>query len=712
MKILGILISALLLTAACIRGTEEPAPTSDPNMEATVQAMVAAALPTVTPSPTPDIEATVQAGIAATMTAIPTATHTPTPTPTRTPTPTHTPTATATPTPIPTPTFTPTATPTPTRTPTATPMPTPIPTPTPTDTPTPFPTLTPTPTPTSTPTSTATPIPTQTPLPTPTETPVTSLSEMVKQARTSVVRIETDSSSGSGAIYEIEGQTAYVITNQHVIEGYSRAWVTVNDRDEYNGTVLGTDAVRDLAVIKICCGDFTKLPFGDASELEPGASVVIIGYPLGLPGQATISQGIVSAIRYDSDYLSDVIQTDAAVNPGNSGGPMLSLSGEILGINTFRHEETHDGRPVEGLNFAISEETVRERLPTLLSAAPSPTSTSTRRLSPTPTPRPGATTDFGPLDGELWHDPSDGFIKTEYAGVSIADMMVEVTFANPYSASSNSWDYGFLIRENYNSPFIHIVVNSDRRWEAKSGDGPPYNHIGSGTLENLDIGAEGENHLRLFAISERGWFFVNGRFVSTLDLSDVTAAGDVAVITGAFEGDEVEGEVTRFRDFSGTRLTKRYGPAGGELEKEPGFVTEHDSDVWTRDLVMEVEFINPQGLDWDYGFTIRNPESGRLEVIGISGSQWWFHQTRDVGDDEYTAAADGDIGDTQAIFSDRNHLALIAFGDSGWFFLNDGLVAELDLSHNMDSGDASAMSDFFQNHEGSPEFKNFNVWTP
>ena len=157
-----------------------------------------------------------------------------------------------------------------------------------------------------------------------------------------------------------------------------------------------------------------------------------MGYPLGLPGEATVTRGIVSAARYDSEYRSFVIQTDAAINPGNSGGPMLSKSGEILGINTFGYDETQSGRPVEGLSFAISETTVQQHIPTLQAGTPRPTPMPTRR--PAATPRPGQTSAFGPIDGELRHDPPDGLIETEHSDVSIADMMVEATFVNPYSA--------------------------------------------------------------------------------------------------------------------------------------------------------------------------------------------------------------------------------------------------------------------------------------
>ena len=285
------------------------------------------------------------------------------------PTPGLVPTLTASPVPTPTPTATATPVPTPTPVPTATP------TPAPTATPTPVPTATPTPVPTATPTPR--PVPTATPRPTPTKDPAASLSEMVKQARPAVVRIESRVGSsvgvGSGAIFETQGQTGYVITNHHVVEGVAEVDVTVYDSDTYRGSVLGTDPVSDLAVVRICCGEFRTLAFGDASRLEPGDEVVAIGYALGLSGEATITRGIISAIRYNSRLQSDVIQTDAAINPGNSGGPMLSMSGQIMGINTFGYI----GTGIEGLGFAVSVKTVQQQIPSLRTGRP-----------PTPTPRP------------------------------------------------------------------------------------------------------------------------------------------------------------------------------------------------------------------------------------------------------------------------------------------------------------------------------------
>ena len=689
----------LILSLACA-GEGPAAPTPESNLEATVQAAVSAALPTPTPTPPPDINATIAAGMEATRAAAPTLTPTPQPTPNLDATVEARMAATIAAMPTPTPTPRPTKTPKPS--PTLTP--TPVPTATPTPTPTPVPTATPTRRPTPRPR------PTATPTPKPTPNPAVLLSEMVRRARPAVVRIETRTGSGSGAIFETQGQTAYLITNQHVVEGAAEVSVTVNDSSTYRGVVLGTDSVRDLAVVKICCGSFRKLAFGDASRLEPGDEVVAIGYALGLSGEATITRGIVSAIRYDTNHRSDVIQTDAAINPGNSGGPMLSMSGEILGINTFRFTATSDGRPVDRLGFAISATTVKQRISELKTAQAAPTPTPTRR--PTPTPSSGGSEyGFEPRDGELYHDPSDGYIETEYAYVFMSDMMVWATFFNPYSVAGNSWDYGFIFRDSgaeSSARYLQVVVTSRGRWEAswREGRSSESETIAEGTLGRFDTSRGGQNILAVLAVGARGVLFVNREFVSTLDLSSVTEPGDVAVITGAFTGNEVTDAVTRFENFTGVRLQKKYGPADGKLGKETGIVSEHESGVWARDIVAEAEFTSPPGSRWSYGFIIRNPESSRLEVIGVTGNNKWFHKTRDVGDEEYT-----DVGEGRLRISSKNHILLWALAEGGLLFVNGEMVARLDLSYNLDYGSVSTMGGFYSDHIGEPEFENFNVWT-
>ena len=545
------------------------------------------------------------------------------------------------------------------------------------------------------------------------------LSTLIDRVRPAVVHIKTANSSGSGVIFDTQGQSAYIITNQHVIDGASRVTVIVNDSDNHIGIVLGSDRVRDLAVVRICCGQFHELAFGNSAGLKTGDEIVAIGYPLGIQGPATVTTGIVSALRYDSEYRSAVIQTDAAVNPGNSGGPMLSMDGKILGINTFRREQTNTGRRVEGLNFAIAGTTVQRLIPTLRIASAQPTPTPTRRPAPTrqPTATPsyrGGTADFGPISGELRHDPDNGLIEERDARVSMSDMVVSATFVNPYSAASNKWDYGFFIRDSgagASSQFLEFVVTSHGYWTVmwRKGSSNDSQEIDSDRIRNLNTGAGGRNHLQVVALGDRGWFFVNGEFVSAVDLSEITGRGDIAVITGAFTGNEVAGAVTRYADFRGNRLTPRYGPASGRLEYVEGKVSQHRSRVWARDLVTEAEFINPNGNDWSYGFMFRNPEANRLDAVVLTGGRQWYHETRAIGDDEYTTVDSGRI--SAGNFRSRNHLLLLTIDETGLFFVNEQLITRLDLSHNLDRGYVSALGRFFRDHTGEPEFRNFNVWT-
>lgn len=199
---------------------------------------------------------------------------------------------------------------------------------------------------------------------------------MVARIRPSIVRVASTSSSGSGTgtglIFETttSEQSALVLTNHHVIEDATSIKVTVNDSATYSASIVGAEPLRDLAVLKICCSrDFQRIPFGDASKISAGAEVLVIGYALGLSGPASVTKGIVSATRFESDAKRWVIQTDAAINSGNSGGPLVTLTGEVIGINTFVIRRVSSAAPVEGFGFSISEVTVREILPSLKSGA-------------------------------------------------------------------------------------------------------------------------------------------------------------------------------------------------------------------------------------------------------------------------------------------------------------------------------------------------------
>lgn len=164
---------------------------------------------------------------------------------------------------------------------------------------------------------------------------------------------------GSGVIISKDG---YIVTNNHVIDGAERLEVTLNDNRTFDATIVGTDSTTDLALIKIDANDLPVIPMGDSEALKVGEWVLAVGNPFGFT--STVTTGIVSAkgrsIGRQNHSRLDIesyIQTDAAVNPGNSGGALVNLDGELIGINTAIYSQTGN---YAGYSFAIPTSIVKK----------------------------------------------------------------------------------------------------------------------------------------------------------------------------------------------------------------------------------------------------------------------------------------------------------------------------------------------------------------
>jgi len=166
---------------------------------------------------------------------------------------------------------------------------------------------------------------------------------------------------GSGVIISPDG---YIITNNHVVDGAGELTVTLPDKREFKGKVIGTDSKTDLALVKIDGKDLPHVSWGDSSKLQVGEYVLAVGNPFGL--NSTVTLGIVSALgrgRMGITQYEDFIQTDAAINPGNSGGALVNTNGELVGINTAIISQTGG---YQGVGFAVPASMAKPVLESLL----------------------------------------------------------------------------------------------------------------------------------------------------------------------------------------------------------------------------------------------------------------------------------------------------------------------------------------------------------
>jgi serine protease Do len=202
----------------------------------------------------------------------------------------------------------------------------------------------------------------------------TTITKAVKNARPTVVtvvgtipgqmtffgRTGDQTVSGSGVFISDKG---YILTNNHVVEGTKEVNIILSDGSQQKATIVGTDLYADLAVLKTDGQVPAVAVLGNSDVLNPGETVIAIGSPLG-DFKNTVTVGVVSATGRSIDtgqgyQIEGLIQTDAAINQGNSGGPLVNLAGEVIGINTLVVRSTGTGAVAEGLGFAIPVNTAR-----------------------------------------------------------------------------------------------------------------------------------------------------------------------------------------------------------------------------------------------------------------------------------------------------------------------------------------------------------------
>ena len=217
------------------------------------------------------------------------------------------------------------------------------------------------------------------------DTSTTQAVEKVQDAVVSVINYQTQSSNslssifgniessdelavageGSGVIYKKDGDTAYIVTNNHVISGAEKIDILLASGEKLSGELVGADTYSDIAVIKIAADKVTTIAeFANSDTIKVGETAIAIGSPLGSVYANTVTQGIISSLsRTETSQTEDgqtistnAIQTDTAINPGNSGGPLINIQGQVIGINSSKitsSSVSSSGVAVEGMGFAI-----------------------------------------------------------------------------------------------------------------------------------------------------------------------------------------------------------------------------------------------------------------------------------------------------------------------------------------------------------------------
>jgi hypothetical protein len=698
---------------------------------------------------------------------------------------------------------------------------------------------------------------------------VSSIAEVAQRLRPSVVRIESSDGIGSGFIISSDG---LIVTNAHVVGEDLSLDVTLSDGSVRTAIVLGTAIEEDIALLVIDAYQMPAVQFGSTDTTIVGNEVLALGYALNLPGTASLTRGLVSAFRPNTFGGLTALQTDTAVNPGNSGGPLLDLEGRVVGIVTagFREAEginfaiTIDdallvinrlragaalplgkfisqtypysvGVPVEwrvyevvpsyvyvrdeassadvliiveevepgvttdqyaatqtelgadpdnldsyekhsskevtlsedirawevfetwkrpennffqkgkeyffvhdGLGYSIyaqSEKSEWQRVESVIddivarffiaptastvpSSGPPATQVPTTLPAATPTLQSGST-HFGPTDGNLDHDPDSGFIPAFDSETTLVNAVVEVTFVPPNYDPSRPWSSGFLLRDSGPMEQHIVVINSSGAWHQQVRKGTKNAEtVESGFSPHIATNQGSTNHVRVIALEDVGWLFINGNYVGELDFSGWSEAGTVQVIGSWWEGQQYAGESTRFEGFTVRSLQTIYGPEEGAIDHEStGDIGYQTTTAWLADAVIEASFNNPYPTSeggWSSGFVLRNSEFDAGHVVGITGLGNWFHSLKKGTGTEWENPQYAFTSHIVTSPSGRNLLRVIALAAEGWLFINGEFVSKLDLGGWSVPGSTSAIVNFFSDHGiagKSTKFDSFVIWS-
>jgi len=486
---------------------------------------------------------------------------------------------------------------------------------------------------------------------------------MTELARDSVVEISTSQGTGTGWIYRVDGNgKAWILTSEHVVRGEQTVAVRLSGNGGIKaGSLVGVDDIRDLAVPTICCkSSWRALPTASATTVRIGSGVVVLGFPDDRIGvDLSVTSGVVSSFGFHDESRAWLIQTDAALNPGSSGGPLLNAQGQVIGVVSARVDPAQG----ENIGFAIAMRTVEEELDYLEVRATvmvSPTRTPTR----VPTRVPSAVPTTG-ASGVLMHDPGDGYIgcssDRNSATVISDDTTDSAAFVRFEVPDVQDWSIGFVYHDpldtngdSESSTFIWSEGPNDvfaRHWARRDGEyvhDAPSERIGRNVLKT---GSGQWNELSFRTSSNGSFLRLNDEAVIEVPASQlIRRSGWSELCVGFYSEEDAPYSIrysdlrTRFKLEGATAVMNNDGIDDGQIDclesaNPLSVISLRAINIWTV-----FDFTTPAtDGDWSIGLLYHNVGEFESATILYSngpyhlGARHWSHldDVWEYPDDKY-----------------------------------------------------------------------------
>ena len=518
---------------------------------------------------------------------------------------------------------------------------------------------------------------------------------MTELARDSVVEISTSRGTGTGWIYRVDRNgRAWILTSEHVVRGEQTVAVRLSGNGGIRaGSLVGVDDIRDLAVLTICCkSSWRALPTVSATSVRIGSDVVVLGFPDDRVGlDLSVTTGVVSSFGFHDESRAWLIQTDAALNPGSSGGPLLNAQGQVIGIVSARVDPAQG----ENIGFAIAMRTVEEELDYLevrATVMASPTRTPTRVPTRVPTVEPSTGT-----SGLLTNDLDDGDIDctggVESATVISDDAIDSAAFLRFEVPNVRAWSLGFLYHNSEFNTFSATLIWSDgpndnfaRHWTRQDGVNihePPHERINRNLLRT---GRGQFNELSFRTSSDGSFLRLNDEHVIEVPSSQLIRRGGWSRVCVGFHTTEDDQYSIRYTDLR-TRFTRK-GVSGSIVNRgiDDGLIECHEgtNDAgylarWATNAWVVLDFTVPDVDRWSFGFVYHSS--------GGSNSRTYFSDLDSGVYVEHSNNVDGEIEQGSERFissrllntgSTKNRLEFETTSQGSWIILNGERVLEIE----------------------------------